>query len=105
MSLPAAATIVTKQGLGESIESLTAMDVSAFFKTIFITEVCWAVAIWIVKYSILAFYWRLFSTNRKLHRVIIVVLTAFVTCWGISAVCSRPLELASYSIGMRCADV
>lgn len=94
MSLPAAATIVTKQGLGESIDLLTPIDISASIKTIVFAEICWAVAIWIVKYSVLVFYWRLFSTDRKFHRVVILVLTAFVTCWGIAVVRSRPPELA-----------
>lgn len=84
MSLPVATTIVTKQGLGESIELQLPIGISASIKTIVFAEVCWAVAIWIVKYSVLIFYWRLLSTNRKTHRVVILVLTAFVTCWGIA---------------------
>ena len=53
---------------------------------IFIFEICWAVVIWIVKYSILAFYWRLFSVNCRSIRVIIWALVAFVTLWGLAVV-------------------
>lgn len=61
------------------------LDVNPFVG-FFITEICWAVVIWIVKYSILAFYWRLFSVNRRLTRVIIWALVAFVTLWGLAVV-------------------
>lgn len=81
---------VTRQGLGESIESISPDDISMTEKTIFISDICWEVAIWVARYSILAFYWRLFSTNRRLVRVVIWVLTALMTCWGIAVVCSRP---------------
>ena len=82
--------IVTKQGLGQDIEFLTPYTILSLSKTIVISEICWGVVIWIVEYSILALYWRLFSTHQRLIRVIIWVLTALVTCWGIAVVRSRP---------------
>ena len=54
--------------------------------TVFLSEICWVVVVWIVKYSILAFYWRLFSANRRSTRIVIWALTAVVTCWGIAVV-------------------
>ncbi len=54
--------------------------------TLFISDICWVVVIWTVKYSILAFYWRLFSVNRPLTRLFIWALTALVMCWGIAVV-------------------
>lgn len=61
-------------------------DERSFRAYIFIDEACWTVAIWIVKYSILAFYWRLFAGKRRSVRVVIWALTAFVACWGIAVV-------------------
>ena len=53
----------------------------------FISEICWTIAIWIIKYSILAFYWRLFSVNRRSTRIIIWILVAIATIWGLAVVC------------------
>ena len=82
--------IVTSQGLGQNTEFLTWDDLSVLAKAIYVSDICWEVAIWVVRYSILAFYWRLLSTNRRLIRVAIWVLTALMTCWVIAVVCSRP---------------
>lgn len=68
-------------------------DLSLIRKFELVTEICWAVSIWIVKSSILAFYWRLFSVNRRSTRVIIWVLAVFITGWGLATV--RPLPLRS----------
>lgn len=55
-----------------------------------ISEICWTIAIWIIKYSILAFYWRLFSVNRRSTRITIWTLTVIATIWGLSVVFFRP---------------
>ena len=52
----------------------------------FISHICWIVVLWIVKCSVLAFYWRLFSTNGRSVRVVIWVIAAAVMCWGIAVV-------------------
>lgn len=57
---------------------------------LYISEICWTVAIWIIKYSILAFYWRLFSVNRRSARITIWTLIAIATIWGLAVVCFRP---------------
>ena len=63
-----------------------------FDKAIIVSEICWVVIIWMVKYSILAFYWRLFSANSRAVRIIIWALAASVTCWGIIVVCLYPSQ-------------
>lgn len=65
---------------------------------IFIDEAFWTVALWIVKYSILAFYWRLFAGNRRSVRIVIWVLTAFVACWGAAVVPIRLFDLPIFLI-------
>ena len=65
---------------------------------IFIDEAFWTVALWIVKYSILAFYWRLFAGNRRSVRIVIWVLTAFVACWGVAVVPNRLFDLLIHYI-------
>ena len=73
----------------EDIENILQL----YVKMATITKACWILVIWIIKYSILASYWRLFSTNRRLTRIFIRALAVFVTCWGIAAVRSGPLLL------------
>ena len=84
---------VTRQGLGEDTFSLPVIDYQKLQETMFIFNICWEVATCVVRYSILAFYWRLFGTDRRLFRVIIWVLTALETCWGLAVVCS-PLTVS-----------
>lgn len=79
-------TTVTAEGLGQNLEYATPKHIRILLHAIFITQICWGVVIWIVKYSVLAFYWRLFSANRRSTRVTIWTLAALVTCWGNSVV-------------------
>lgn len=60
-----------------------------------ISGICWDFVIWLVKCSILVFYWRLFNANRRSTRVIIWTLAAFVACWGTTVVrfCLRMLRV------------
>lgn len=53
-------------------------------KGILISETCWTLVIWIVKCSILAFYWRLFSANRPSTKLIIWILAVGVMAWGVA---------------------
>ena len=50
----------------------------------------------------LAFYWRLFSGNRRAIQVIIWVLAAVVMAWGIAVVGVRPSNQRDVSVG-RCS--
>ena len=65
---------------------LEAKQLEIFEMAVFITEICWIMVIWMVKYSILAAYWRLFSVNRRSVRIVIWTLTVLVTCWGVIVV-------------------
>ena len=77
---------VTAHGLGENIYELSYNSFTFFIKGLYISEVLWTVVIFMVKYSILAFYWRLFSETRS-ARVAVHILLAVVTCWGFGVVC------------------
>lgn len=89
-----------KRSSSSRVYQLCATAIS-FISTIYITAVsdswvfagsiCWAIVIWIVKYSILAFYWRLFSGNRRVVRFVIWALGVLVTCWGVAMVRFCPL--------------
>lgn len=59
--------------------------VEVFLKSLFISEVCYTGTIVFAKFSILAFYWRLFSRNT-LVRWSVIVISGIVTCWGIAVV-------------------
>ncbi|KAK0508855.1 hypothetical protein JMJ35_009131 [Cladonia borealis] len=54
--------------------------VTDYYKTIFAMGTCWIVAVSFAKYSILALYWRLFSSVKSV-RIGIYVLLAIVTIW------------------------
>ena len=79
--------LVTSCGLGKEFWTISANDFEFFGQTIFISDLCWIVVIFTVKYSILAFYWRLFAHVRKARKAIFILL-AFVTCWTIAVVTS-----------------
>jgi hypothetical protein len=59
--------------------------VEVFLKSLFISEVCYTGTIVFAKFSILAFYWRLFSRNTFV-RWSVIAITGIVTCWGIAVV-------------------
>lgn len=59
--------------------------VTVFLKSLFIAEMCYTGTIVFVKFSILAFYWRLFKMNGMVRRSIIV-LAVIVSMWGIAVV-------------------
>ena len=59
--------------------------VEVFLKSLFISEVCYTGTIVFAKFSILAFYWRLFSRNTFV-RWSVIVIAGMVTCWGIAVV-------------------
>lgn len=85
-------TSVTEQGLGHYVSTVTYFEIRTFAKGIFISEICWTFVIWTVKCSILAFYWRLFSPNRRSIQVIIWILAVVVMVWGVAVVGARPLS-------------
>ena len=82
-------------GLQESATSTTKLQ--SFRKAVVVSQICWAVAIGLVKFSILAFYWRVFiqQSQTRATAVTIWFLTAIVACWGIATVgpCPQILNL------------
>ena len=90
---------MTKDGLGHDLYDVAPIQLPIFEKGLFISEICWTFVIWIVKYSILAFYWRLFSANRQSTRLIIWVLAAVVMAWGVAVVGVRPSRQRHVSVG------
>ncbi|KAF6218268.1 hypothetical protein HO133_006230 [Letharia lupina] len=79
-------TVVTvlrlKPDPGDYARSLRA--VSDVLKGTFISEICWTIAICIVKCSILTFYWRLFGLQGGAIRIAIWAFFVVVVCWGIA---------------------
>ncbi|KAF6227643.1 hypothetical protein HO173_012083 [Letharia columbiana] len=67
---------------GDYARSLRA--VSDVLKGTFISEICWTIAICIVKCSILTFYWRLFRLQGGAVRIAIWAFFVVVVCWGIA---------------------
>ncbi len=61
------------------------------FLGFFISQVCREVVLWIVKCSILAFYWRLFGGNGRSTRIVVWTIAVNVMCWGIAVVRSLSL--------------
>ena len=53
-------------------------------KGLFISEVSYTIIICSIKFSLLAFYWRIFKQSKI--RVPIYILGAIVSCWGIAVV-------------------
>lgn len=51
----------------------------------FLEELGWCLAISSVKYSILAFYWRLFASRKQARKVLYACLIV-VTCWIVANV-------------------
>ena len=59
--------------------------VTDYYKTMFAMGICWIVAVSFAKYSILALYWRLFSSVKSV-RFGLYVLLAIVTVWLLAVV-------------------
>ena len=51
----------------------------------YIAQICWVVGVSTVKYSILAFYWRIFSDVKNVRTAIFVLLGG-VSSWAIALV-------------------
>ena len=77
-------TAVLNSGFGKHIEVAGLHGATVFAQELYISEICYTVTISCVKYSILAFYWRLFSVSNI--RLPIYILTALTTGWGVACV-------------------
>ena len=92
-------TSVPNQGDINETETHNVPQARRFVAGLYISEICWTVVIWIVKYSILALYWRISSENRRSIRPIIWVLAAIVTAWGVAVVGIRPSHQWAVFVG------
>ena len=72
-------------GLGKSIYTNTSDAIISFEEGEYTARICWAVGVFLIKCSILAFYWRIFS-DVKNARISILVLLGATLCWGIAVV-------------------
>lgn len=73
-----------RKSLGKHItELLDPNDIIDFLKNVYIAQILYVLSIVAIKYSVLAFYWRLFSVNA---RAVIYIVTFMVTGWLIALV-------------------
>ena len=82
---------MTQQGLGRNVYILSPEQLDKFREGIFISEIGWANAICVTKCSILAFYWRLFSSHGRSFRITVWALLALMINWDITVVSVSPL--------------
>lgn len=77
---------VTNNGLAQDFKDEVRSSIKTDLIGYFISQICWVIVLWIIKCSILAFYWRLFSSNGRSTRVAIWTIAVAVMCWGIAVV-------------------
>ncbi|CAD6578263.1 MAG: hypothetical protein ASARMPRED_008661 [Alectoria sarmentosa] len=65
-----------------------------YLKAIFLEQVLYIIVIGLVKYSILAFYWRLFGASI---RIPCYILGAITTCWGIATILATVFQCVPVS--------
>lgn len=73
-----------RKSLGMHVLDVPIPDLIQFLKWVFIAQLLYVWGIAIIKFSILAFYWRLFSVAA---RIPIAVVCAIVFAWIMSLVC------------------
>ena len=71
------------QGFGKHFQVLGPDFFTVFFKHLFIGEILYTLVLCLVKYSILAFYWRLFGSSI---RIPMYVFGSIVSAWGVAVV-------------------
>ena len=77
-------SLVVDHGLGRHIWTGPPDAALAWAKGLFVSEISYTCVICSVKFSLLAFYWRIFKQSKI--RIPIYVLGAIVSCWGIAVV-------------------
>ena len=77
------------------MQHMTFEEVNHFEKDallgLYISQICWVVVLWIVKCSILAFYWRCFSCHGRSTRFVVWTIAVAIMFWGIAEVRSLSL--------------
>ncbi|KAL8743054.1 MAG: hypothetical protein Q9190_004555 [Brigantiaea leucoxantha] len=82
--------IVVDHGLGRHIW-VSPMDAGVVWaKGLFISEISYTIIICSIKFSLLAFYWRIFK--QSMIRVPIYILGVIVSCWGIAVILVTVLQ-------------
>ena len=90
VELPKPNFSVIDHGFGRHIWSGPPDAAAAWAKSRFIAEVSYTCIICSVKFSLLAFYWRMFKQSKIC--VLIYVLVAVVSAWGIAVVSPESLR-------------
>lgn len=73
-----------RYGLGRHIWIAPQGALTVFLQGLFISELCYTGVLVIVKFSILALYWRIFRVRSM--QISIYVVATLVTCWGVAVV-------------------
>ena len=82
-------TVTTRGGFGKHIWAAPLDGFEVYFHGLFIAEYLYTMSIVLVKWSILAFYWRIFG-SVSLTRLPIWILFGIISAWGIAVVCPPP---------------
>jgi hypothetical protein len=87
---------VTHEGVGRHIQVVAASNPEGLItalQSLTPGEMFYTLSICFSKLSILAMYWRIFSINAMMRKVIVVV-GCIVTGWTISVVCIKMVTLS-----------
>ncbi len=90
IGLPKLSFSVIDHGLGRHVWTGPPDAALAWAKGLFVSEVSYTCIICSVKFSLLAFYWRIFKQSKI--RIPIYVLSAIVSAWGIAVVSPHSLR-------------
>ncbi|KAJ5153865.1 uncharacterized protein N7500_009304 [Penicillium coprophilum] len=98
--------IWVRRGVGTHIYSLGQTGVSHFYMNLFVCEILYTLSLCFTKYSILLFFWRIFS--RTTIRIPIYIIASVVTGWGLGVILTTVLQcvpiqgLWDYSVKAHC---
>jgi hypothetical protein len=103
--------VTTRGGFGKHIWAAPLDGLEVYFHGLFIAEYLYTMSIVLVKWSILALYWRIFGSVRS-TRLPIWILFGIVSAWGTAVVCPPPpflLFLGRHAVHLpsiltRCLD-
>ncbi|KAM0804383.1 hypothetical protein BDR22DRAFT_885642 [Usnea florida] len=85
-----------QQGLGQDLQTVSEDQIENYMKGMFVSEAGWASTIFIVKSSILAFYWRLFNAKGRAFRFSIWAFLVLTVCWGIAVVVAPVFQCSPF---------
>ncbi|TWU70476.1 hypothetical protein ED733_000279 [Metarhizium rileyi] len=109
---------MVKHGFGLHIWAAPADAIRSYFLGLFVAEILYTLSLVFIKWSILAFYWRIFGAGRRI-RPLLWTMFAVVCSWGIAVLLItifqclpvdafwrrfdpiRPLEATSYACNVN----